>query len=137
MVERNGADVVVQDVCFNDAVEQLAANEAEFAINRCCGSTGVGPGFGVVMWQSRIGVLKVSDGNCTTLVWKQWHRMKTEYSHMARNYDAEKRGELTQPVIDPHVRQEVPHEHVLPAIGRAEIVQDRPGNAKPDIAEQD
>lgn len=57
VVEGDGGDVVVQDVGLNDAVEDLAADEAELAVDGCCRSSGVGPSLRSVMGQRRIGVL--------------------------------------------------------------------------------
>ena len=49
VVEGNGADVVVQDVGFDDAVEQGAADESELAVNGGCGSASKTPRLGSVM----------------------------------------------------------------------------------------
>lgn len=61
MVERDGANIVVQDVGLDDAVEQLAADEAEFAVNGRCGATSVGPCRGSVVGKRRVGVLEEGD----------------------------------------------------------------------------
>lgn len=63
VVEWNGADVVVEDVGFNDTVEKGAADKAKLAVNSCCGPTDVVPAFTTVMRESWVGVLKVCDGN--------------------------------------------------------------------------
>ena len=61
VIEWNRGDVVMEDVSFDDAVEQLSADESKFAIDcRCCTAREV-PGLGVVMRQRRIGVLEVGD----------------------------------------------------------------------------
>ena len=49
VVEGNGGHVVVQDVGLDDAVEQGAADEAEFAVNGGGGSAGKIPRFGSVV----------------------------------------------------------------------------------------
>jgi hypothetical protein len=61
MVEWDRADVVMQDVGLDNAVEQLTANEAEFPVDGCCGATGVGPGGGGVVRKRWVGVLEESD----------------------------------------------------------------------------
>jgi len=63
VVEWDGADIVVKDVCFNDTVEQGAADETEFTINCCCGSTNIIPTSGGVMGKRWVSVLEVGDGN--------------------------------------------------------------------------
>ena len=64
VVEGDGADVVVEDMGFDDTVQELAADEAEFAINGCGCATGVVPACGSVMRKTGIGVLEEGDGNC-------------------------------------------------------------------------
>jgi hypothetical protein len=61
VVERNGADVVVQDMGLDDAVEELTTDEAKFAVDCCGGSTSVGPGRGCVVGESWVGVLEEGD----------------------------------------------------------------------------
>lgn len=56
---------MVKDVGFDDAVEELAADEAKFAVDGCSGAAGEVPGFAGVMWEGGVGVLKVGDGNCS------------------------------------------------------------------------
>lgn len=63
VVEGDGADVVVEDVGLNDAVEESAANETEFAVNGCGGTTNVVPRSSRVVGKSWVGVLEVGDGN--------------------------------------------------------------------------
>lgn len=43
MVEGDGADVVVENVGLNNAVEEGAADETKFAVNGCSGTTNVVP----------------------------------------------------------------------------------------------
>jgi hypothetical protein len=65
MVEWDSADVVVEDVGLDDAVEKLAANEAELSID-CSGSAaGVCPGGWGVVRECGIGVLEEGDRNYT------------------------------------------------------------------------
>lgn len=63
VVEGDGADVVVEDVGFDDAVEKLAADETEFTVDGSGGATGEVPGFGLVVGEGWIGVLEEGDGN--------------------------------------------------------------------------
>jgi hypothetical protein len=63
MVEGDCADVVVENMSLNDAVEERATNEPKFAIDRCSGTTSVRPCGRCVMRQRGIGVLKKSDGD--------------------------------------------------------------------------
>ena len=44
VVEGDGADVMVEDVCLDDAVHELATDEAKFAVDGGGCATGVGPG---------------------------------------------------------------------------------------------
>lgn len=64
MVEGDGADVVVQDVGLNDAVEEVAADETELAVNGRGGTTSEGPSLAVVVGKGRVGVLEEGDGDC-------------------------------------------------------------------------
>ena len=49
VVEGNGANVVVEDVGFNNAVEKVWTNRPEIAVNCCSSAAGKGPGGGVVV----------------------------------------------------------------------------------------
>jgi len=63
VVEWDCADIVVEDVSFNDAVEKSAADEAKLAINSCGGTTNIVPAFSTVVRKSWVGVLEICDGN--------------------------------------------------------------------------
>ena len=63
VVEGNGADIVVQDVGFDDAVQKIAADEAKFAVNGCSSSTNIVPTARSVMGKRWIGVLQISNRN--------------------------------------------------------------------------
>lgn len=65
-VEGNAADVVVQNVSLDNAVEQVATDEAKLAVNGCSGTLDEGPFFTGIVRQGRIGVLEEGDGNCST-----------------------------------------------------------------------
>lgn len=62
VVEGDGGDVVVEDVGFDDSVEEVTADEAEFAVDGCGGSTGEGPGVAFVVGEGGVGVLEECDG---------------------------------------------------------------------------
>jgi hypothetical protein len=64
VVEGDGGDVVVEDVGLDDAVEDLAADETELAVNGGGGTTGKVPGLAGVVREGRVGVLEVGDGDC-------------------------------------------------------------------------
>lgn len=64
VVKWDGADVVVKDVCLDNTVENVTANESEVAVNSGSCSAGEIPSFGVIVRKSGVGVLKVGDGNC-------------------------------------------------------------------------
>ena len=63
VVERNGADVVVENVSLDDAVKKGAANESKFTVDSCCGATDVVPALTRVVGQSWVGVLEVGNSN--------------------------------------------------------------------------
>ena len=63
IVKRNGADKVMKDVGFNDAVEKMAPYEPEFAINGGSSPTSKVPGFRSVVRKGWISVLKEGDCN--------------------------------------------------------------------------
>lgn len=58
---------MVNDVGLNDAVEHMAANEAEIAVNCSKGTLDEGPGVGLVVRQILVGVMQVGDSNCRGL----------------------------------------------------------------------
>lgn len=63
IVEWDGRDEMVEDVRFDDAVEQVPTDEAKLPINRRCGAAGEVPRLRLVVRKSRIGVLKEGDGD--------------------------------------------------------------------------
>lgn len=63
MVEGDGGDEVVADVCTNDIVEEVSVDEAKVAVDGCCGAAGEGPGLVVVVRHAGVGVLEKGDGH--------------------------------------------------------------------------
>lgn len=63
VVEGDGADVVVEHVSLDDAVEEVATDEAEFAVDGGGGAADVVPGAGLVVGEGGVGVLEVGDGD--------------------------------------------------------------------------
>ena len=63
VVKGNGRDVVVQDMSLDDAMEELTANEAEFAVNGGGGATSEVPNVTGIVWEGGIGMLEVGDGH--------------------------------------------------------------------------
>lgn len=68
VVEGDGGDVVVEDVGLDDTVEDLAADEAELAVNGSGGATGEVPVLAGVVREGGVGVLEVGDGDCEEIV---------------------------------------------------------------------
>jgi hypothetical protein len=68
IVEGDSADVVVENMGLNDAVEDVTTDETEITVNSGTGSTDEVPRLGLVVRESRVGVLEVSDGNCWQLL---------------------------------------------------------------------
>lgn len=63
VVKGNGGDVVVEDVSLDDAVEEVTADEATLAINGGSGAANKVPFLGVVVRESRVGVLEEGNGD--------------------------------------------------------------------------
>jgi hypothetical protein len=63
VVEGDGADIVMENVSFNNAVEESPADETEFAVNSCGSTTNIGPAFTSVVRKSWVSVLEVGDSN--------------------------------------------------------------------------
>ena len=58
---------MMQDMRLNDAVHEEGAHESQFTINSCSCSALEVPGTVLIMRKGRIGVLKISNGNCSRL----------------------------------------------------------------------
>jgi hypothetical protein len=63
IIKGDRADVVVQDVSLDDAVEEVTANEAHLTVNGGSGATNIVPLFGGVVRQGRVGVLEEGNGD--------------------------------------------------------------------------
>ena len=63
VIEGDGADVVVQDVRLDDAMQQVAANETEFAVDGRGGALDKSPLLTGVVGQGRVSVLQEGDGD--------------------------------------------------------------------------
>lgn len=63
VVKGNGRDVVVEDVRLDDAMKKVTADEATLAINGSSSTTDKVPLFGVIVGESRVGVLEKGDGD--------------------------------------------------------------------------
>lgn len=69
MIERNFVDIVVQNMGLNDTVEKVSPNETELPVDSDCCTTSEVPCLWLVMRKTWVGVLQISDGNCSLLVW--------------------------------------------------------------------
>lgn len=63
VVEGDGADIVVQDVSLDNAVQQVAADESELAVDGRSGALDKGPLLAGVVGQGWVGVLQEGDGD--------------------------------------------------------------------------
>ena len=63
MVEGDGGDEVVQDVGFDDAVEEDGTDGGEVAVDCCEGAAGEGPDAGEVVGEGGVGVLEECYGD--------------------------------------------------------------------------
>lgn len=63
VVEWDRANIMMQDVCLNNAMQQVSANEAHLSVNGRCRAADIVPFFVGVVRQGRISMLKESNGN--------------------------------------------------------------------------
>lgn len=63
VIEWDCGNIVMKNVCFDNAVKKLAANKTKLAIYRSSSTTGVGPGMGLIMRKRRVSMLEVGDGD--------------------------------------------------------------------------
>ena len=64
LVEGDAGEEVVDDVGVDDAVEQVAADPAEVAVDGGQGTFDIGPALGVVVVDLGVVVVEVRDGDC-------------------------------------------------------------------------
>lgn len=101
VIERDGGDKVVKDVRLYNAMHQGPTDEAEFTVNRCSSAASEIPGCVLVMREGGIGMLKIGDCDC-------------DRGQRCPDLALEEQL-LTQPVVDPQIRKEIPHSQVRPA----------------------
>lgn len=63
MVEWDSRDVVVEDVRFDDAVEQLSSDKSELSVDGRSGTTDIVPTSTSVVRKRRVSVLKIGDSD--------------------------------------------------------------------------
>ena len=61
VVKGNGGHIVMKNVCFDNSMKKISADESEFTIDCCCGTTGVGPGGCIIVRKRWVCMLKVCD----------------------------------------------------------------------------
>lgn len=59
----NIREKVVNNVVLNDAVEQVATNEAEFSVHSCEGALDKGPVLSLVVGDLHVSVVEVGNGD--------------------------------------------------------------------------
>ena len=107
----------MQDMRLNDAVHEEGPDKSQFTIDSCSCSALEVPGAVLVMRKGRVGVLKVSNGNCSRLaLLALWSRKR-----------------LTEPVVHPKIRDEVPYGQIPPAKVRTKPIQECSSTGKADI----
>lgn len=122
MVEWDGADIVMKDMGLNDTVEEVRADGPEVAVNGCRCATSKIPRVVGVVRQRGVGVLQVGDGN---------------YRFVSPTLSSNGCGELTKPVVDPKVRQDIPNEQVGPPEVVAHQVKSTESDSQAKITEKD
>ena len=63
VIKWDDRDVMVEDVSFDDAMEQRTTYESEITVNGCCSSCSKSPGTGSIMCNGRVRVLQIRDCN--------------------------------------------------------------------------
>jgi hypothetical protein len=64
IVEWDGRYVVVENVCFDNSMQEVTSNEAKLSVNGSSSSTSKVPSLWLVMRKRRIGVLEESNSDC-------------------------------------------------------------------------
>lgn len=131
VVEGDVADIVVQHVGLDDAVEDVTTNEAEVTVDGGSSAAGEVPHLGLVVGEGGVGVLQEGNGHCEKYTLVRLTHLKTRLELTACRSDSR----LTEPVVDPEVRDAVPHKKVQPSIGGTDIVQKRAGEQKAEVTQ--
>ncbi|KAH3668267.1 hypothetical protein OGAPHI_002021 [Ogataea philodendri] len=74
VVVGNTRDIMVQNVGFNNVVEEEPTNKAKVSVNGCSSASSKRPFVAVIVWQSHVGMLEVGDENQPVVgedVWNQ------------------------------------------------------------------
>lgn len=121
VVEWDGADVVVEDVGLDDAVEEMTADESKFTIDGCGGSTDVVPALTRVVRKCWVGVLKEGDCNYISLVFNKESRICEIH---------------TEPVVNPEIWNKIPDKHVVESVGLAKLIQGGGSDGNTEITQQ-
>ncbi len=64
VVKRDRGHVVMQDMGFDNPMQELAADEAEFPVDGSCCAAGEIPSLGLIVRQRRVGMLEERDHDC-------------------------------------------------------------------------
>lgn len=107
---------------LDDAVEEVLADPAELTIDSSQSTLDEGPVLGVVVRNLNVSVVEVSNGN---------------YNSLVSNQLPSTRSELTQPVVNPHVRLNVQKQGVAGSNNAREHVKRTEGREKTKVGEQD
>ena len=66
--QKYSREYVVNNVIFDDTMEEMATDEAEISINSRQSTLLVGPGFVLVVWNLGMRVVEICDCNCKRYV---------------------------------------------------------------------
>jgi hypothetical protein len=58
MIEWDLGGVMVKNVCLNGTVKKVTTNKTKVSINGRSSASNESPGFGGIVWQSNVGMLK-------------------------------------------------------------------------------
>jgi hypothetical protein len=126
VVEGDVADVVVQHVGLDDSVEDVAADEAEVAVNGGSSAAGEVPHLRLVVRKGRVGVLEEGNSDCNGILLATGIR---------KNWCSLCLVKLTEPVVHPQVRETVPDQQIQPAEVSADVVQGRAGEKETQVTQ--
>ena len=115
--------IVMENMSFDDPMEHGTSNETELAINGSCSSPSVAPCGVVVVRERRITVLQERDSHCDSCEQAETCGIKSKV--------------LTQPVIDPEIREKIPHCQIGPTEFAANQVKNAGCDGNTQITQQD